>query len=62
MSKKRSNLPRQGPNPARVAATQERRRSGAAGTHKQVTDTPRSEQVRGAIEESLADLYEDLED
>lgn len=43
--------PRQGSNPARVAAMQARLRSGAYGSHKQPTDRPRTELEREAIED-----------
>jgi hypothetical protein len=52
---------RQGSNPARVAAMQQRLRSGAYGSHKQESDRPRGEQERDAIDQELVDLadYED---
>lgn len=43
--------PRQGSNPARIAAMQQRLRSGAYGSHKQPTDRPRAEVEREAIED-----------
>lgn len=43
--------PRQGSNPARVTAMQERLRSGAYGSHKQPTDRPRIELEREALED-----------
>lgn len=46
---KRGRRTRQGANPARVAAVQQRLRSGAYGTHKQESDRPRGELNREAI-------------
>lgn len=54
MAKRSKRGPRQGSNPARVAAMQDRLRSGAYGTHKQSTDRPRREVERDEI-----DSYED---
>lgn len=47
---------RQGSNPARVAAVQNRLRSGGYGAHKQATDRTRAEIEREAVEEYQDDL------